>query len=410
MRMLCSLAAANNLELQSWDIALAFLDSPMHRDDGFMAPMQGFASGEPGEVYRLKNSVYGLRNASWLQYKRTCDAMRAEGFVQVQNDSCLWYKRDEKTGIFVICAIYVDDFLCVSNDPAALSTLQETLRRKHNLNFATTHGATDEPCYDLEYLGVKISRDRRKHQVTLSQGQLVADIVGDATAFTGEPIPMRLLPLPAKAKVNIRSTAMPLPPLQHSMYRQLLGKLLYVANWTRPELSHCTSELSRVLSAPTIEHWDLLLHVVGYLRRDPELGITYNRSGNEEMVNKLWAHSDASFACCPHTSKSMLGYALHLNGAAILWKSKRSDTVLDSTSAAEYSALGLCAKEVRTTMRALYEINYYQMSPPQIAILQCDSTSAISTTTSRPLALGTFRSNFMSSVNASIRAIFLFSM
>ena len=73
----------------------------------------------------------------------------------------------------------------------------------------------------------------------------------------------------------------------------------------------------------------------------------------------------------------MLGYALHTNGAAILWKSKRSDTVLDSTSSAEYSALGMCAKEVRTTMRALYEIDFYQMSPAQITVLQCDSTSAI---------------------------------
>ena len=75
--------------------------------------MQGFASGELGEVYRVKNLVYGVRNSSYLQYNRTCKAMKAEGFVQIQYDSCLCYRKNVAIGTFVIAATDVDDILCV---------------------------------------------------------------------------------------------------------------------------------------------------------------------------------------------------------------------------------------------------------------------------------------------------------
>ena len=189
---------------------------------------------------------------------------------------------------------------------------------------------------------------------------------------------MRMLPLPTEFRMNIRSEEPALSVEEHVMYRQILGRMLYVANWTRPELSHSTSDLSRCLSNPTIDHMIALLHVAGYLKRAIHAQLTYGRPRDPSMVNRLWAHVDSSHACCSVTRASLASFALQFNGAAIQWKCKRSDTVLDSTASAEYAAPSLCTKEVRTvTMtRVLDQISFSQGHPAQREV-RSDSQAAI---------------------------------
>ena len=189
---------------------------------------------------------------------------------------------------------------------------------------------------------------------------------------------MRMLPLPTEFRINIISEEPALSVEEHVMYRQILGRMLYVANWTRPELSHSTSDLSRCLSNPTIDHMIALLHVAGYLKRTIDAQLTYGRPRDPSMVNRLWAHVDSSHACCSVTRASLASFALQFNGAAIQWKCKRSDTVLDSTASAEYAAPSLCTKEVRTvTMtRVLHQISFSQGNPAQIEV-RSDSQAAI---------------------------------
>ena len=46
---------------------------------------------------------------------------------------------------------------------------------------------------------------------------------------------------------------------------------------TRPDLSFAVSLLARFQANPGIAHWSALLHVIGYIKNTPDLGLTYSR-------------------------------------------------------------------------------------------------------------------------------------
>ena len=50
-------------------------------------------------------------------------------------------------------------------------------------------------------------------------------------------------------------------------YRQVIGKLMYLAVCTRPDISQAVSELSRFNANPGIKHWESALRVLRHLSR-----------------------------------------------------------------------------------------------------------------------------------------------
>src|SRR5699024_6690039 len=55
-------------------------------------------------------------------------------------------------------------------------------------------------------------------------------------------------------------------PIDHTVpYRQIIGGLLYVANWTRPDICAVVSYLSSFTSKPTFTHYRYALQVLSYL-------------------------------------------------------------------------------------------------------------------------------------------------
>jgi hypothetical protein len=51
-----------------------------------------------------------------------------------------------------------------------------------------------------------------------------------------------------------------------SRYRSMVGKLHYLAI-TRPAISYAVSVVSQFLEAPKLSHWDVVIHIIRYLKR-----------------------------------------------------------------------------------------------------------------------------------------------
>nr|GEY29489.1 hypothetical protein [Tanacetum cinerariifolium] len=82
--------------------------------------------------------------------------------------------------------------------------------------------------------------------------------------------------------------------------------------------------------------------ILRYLKGCPGLGIhIVNTSGM--FLN---AFSDADWAKCVITRKSITGYCVFLNNSRVSWKSKKHNTISKSTTEAEYRALTLVISEV----------------------------------------------------------------
>src|SRR5882762_10102774 len=78
-----ALSALEDLHLQSIDISHAFINGDLE-EEVFMEQPEGFEQGEPGQVLRLKRSLYGLKQASRMWYQKLQTVLIDIGFHCVE--------------------------------------------------------------------------------------------------------------------------------------------------------------------------------------------------------------------------------------------------------------------------------------------------------------------------------------
>ena len=61
--------------------------------------------------------------------------------------------------------------------------------------------------------------------------------------------------------------------LEHS---QIIGSLMYLMNYTRPNIAYAVIKLSRYTSNPSDDHWTTLLRVLGYVSHTKEYALRMN--------------------------------------------------------------------------------------------------------------------------------------
>ncbi|XP_017248265.1 uncharacterized mitochondrial protein AtMg00810-like [Daucus carota subsp. sativus] len=116
-------------------------------------------------------------------------------------------------------------------------------------------------------------------------------------------------PLPVNLRLNSSDgDLLPNP----EFYRSLVGKLNYLTN-TRPDLAFTVQSLSQFMNAPRTPHPAALHHTLRYVAHTVNQGILLN-SSNEL---KLQAFSDADWASCPESRRSITGYILLLGNSSI---------------------------------------------------------------------------------------------
>ena len=123
-------------------------------------------------------------------------------------------------------------------------------------------------------------------------------------------------------------------------YAQCVGALLYLANFTRPDISFVVSALARHMTKGTDRHWPQVKHVLGYLKGTQDTGIVY---GCTSDVLTGWY--DADYATYTVSRTSRTGYVFSVAGGAVAWQSKLQATVALSTAEAEYTAASHAAKD-----------------------------------------------------------------
>jgi hypothetical protein len=90
------------------------------------------------------------------------------------------------------------------------------------------------------------------------------------------------------------------------------------------------------MSSPTTTHLNAAEQVIKYLNGTSALGITYSPKGNRQLEG----YSDSDYASDPDDRKSISGSIYFLAGGAVSWNSHRQSVVAQSSTEAEYVALG----------------------------------------------------------------------
>lgn len=354
-----ALAAIKGWSLSHLDINNAFLYGDL-KEDIYMSLPPGYkvdwqtvegATSDSTLVCKLKKSLYGLKQASRQWYLKFSEVLKGFGLQQSASDHSFFFKNDH-TGAFFGIVVYVDDILVATTDP------QMTENFKIFLSQYFKFKDLGVPKY---FLGVEIARNKKG--ILISQRKYTMDLLRDTGMLGCKPSAVPMDPL---KKLRLDSGK---PMKDPSKYRRLIGRLLYLCI-TRPDVTFAVHKLSQYVSNPTDEHWEAVEKILRYLKGSPGHGLFYSSS----CKLNLSIFSDADWASCQDTRKSMTGYCLYLGSSLISWKAKKQNTISRSSAEAEYRAMAQATCEVVWAVALLGD---FGVRVDKAVPLYCDNQSTI---------------------------------
>jgi hypothetical protein len=172
-------------------------------------------------------------------------------------------------------------------------------------------------------------------------------------------------PLPCDMNISLLDSPDEVDPKLQSEYRAIVGSLMYLYQWTRPDLGFAVTFLSRYLHKPGEKHLQAAKHVLRYLKGTVELGIRYTRNmerlkRRDQKLNMLFTLSDSDFAGCKDTSRSTSGYMILMNGGVVAYYSGRQSTVALCTAMAETIALAKLVVKIKHMRVILFDLQCRQ--------------------------------------------------
>ena len=316
-RLLFAVAAARGLKLRQFDIRTAYLNGVIRKVKVYMKQPPGRDDGS-GRVCLLIKALYGLKQAGreWEHMLRK--VLRSIGLRRCHADLCVYYMvRDTK---FLIMTVSVDD-LAVAHDCDELCDYVITSLREHFV--LTDLGELDW------ILGMGVTRDDATGSITIDQATYCNAVLARFQMSDVRPVATPAEPI---------AKDMDSPPFDDiTLYRSMLGALMYLSTSTRPDISFAVARAGRHSAAPTKAHFLQLKRIMRYLAGTRTLGITFHRDPNNEV--KLVGYCDADWANCSASRKSVTGNLLQVAGGPVIWTSKLQPIVALSSTEAELISL-----------------------------------------------------------------------
>ena len=228
---------------------------------------------EENMVYKLRKSIYGLKQASRQWFLKFDEKITSFGFVENKIDDCLYLKVCGSRFIFLI--LYVDDILLASNDLNLLLETKKLLSRMFEMK------DMGEASF---VLGIEIIRDRSRCLLGLSQKTYIEKMLkrynmqdcskGEAPVSKGDKLNKSQCP---SNEIEMRGMA-------NRPYASIVGSLLYAQVCTRPDLAFAISMLGRFQANPGEKHWTTAKKVMRYLQRTKDYMLVYGKSEKLELV------------------------------------------------------------------------------------------------------------------------------
>lgn len=344
LRMILASSQQKSLHIRQFDVKTAFLYAKLD-ETIFMIPPDGYK--KPGKLWRLKRSLYGLRQASRMWNKTFDEFLKSLCLKSSRNDPCIYYKLSP----IIIIIIYVDDGLVCAEkeeDAKQMIRLLEQRFEIHELNL-------------VQYRGLQLECDHEG--ITIHQSNYVQTILVEFGMQDSTPVDNPMVQVRDKSVDNNERFS------DQGLYRQAVGCLIYLAESSRPDIVHAVNRVSRRVDKPCASDWKAVKRIFRYLRGQPTLGVRY-----QKCIGKMVAYCDASFADDPDTAKSTTGYVILYGDAPIHWKSQRQKLVTTASTEAEYVALCTTSKEVIWLRKIGLELGI--IDPDPIKVLS-DNQSAI---------------------------------
>ena len=288
-------------------------------------------------VGKLNKHVYGLKQAPRTWYKTISKYLKELEFTPTISDSCLFIRKVNNIAECLI-SVFVDDLVITTPNIELMTDIKEQLQNKWSM----------KDLGDLKsILGMKV--ERTDSVLKLSQTLYIENLLEKYFRGTNRRVYTPLDPGTKLKKGPIinEHEAQPFP------YREIIGALNYLAQYTRPDLAFAVSYLAKFSNCHDETHHKAVVHVLRYLRDTKDEGISFTK----DVPLEAYGFSDATWGSDVDNSRSVSGYVFYLGGGPITWSSKSQQTVALSSAESEYVAMCSAAKEAIHLKHFLPEVD-----------------------------------------------------
>ena len=349
IRVVLALASINRWHLHQLDVSNAFLHGDLS-EDVYMVIPPGVNGSRSSQCCKLLKSLYGLKQASRKWYEKLSILLLSCGYQQAQADHSLFLKIEKSA--FTALIVYVDDIVLAGNSIEEMNNIKRILHSNFRIKDLGI----------LKYfLGLEVAHSDTG--ISLCQRKYCLDLLHDSGMLGSKPLST---PMDNSLRLHQDSSDLLTDVLS---YRRLVGRLLYLTS-TRPDIVFATQQLSQFMANPTQVHFRAATRILRYLKGCPGKGLLFRRNSPIQIL----AFSDADWATCIDSRKSVTGYCFFLGSSLVSWKTKKQSTVSRSSSEAEYRALASTTCELQWLT---FLLNDLCVSCSKPAVLYCDNQSAL---------------------------------
>ena len=433
VRALIAIATQMKAELRAYDIKNAFvsaalpeceqvyLDLPKNTDilRKLSPELDKFLTIEDYEgpvTLKAVRSIYGLVQSPRRFAQKLTKKLESMGFNRTVEDECCYVAYGNETNIknslageekqidtpdnippgkkntkwsgnrprYQMCLCgWVDDLLCVSQDPDDDAWFKQCLSEEFNLSEGSGENVD-------QFLGMRINRSDDMKYLTVTCEKAVKNLLHSVADYVPKD-KLAKTPMATDAKLDERredttdgllaasaltdyeppnnetdqagerrSDGERLISEEEYPYRRIVGTVLHMSRTCRPDISLAVSELSRHLGNTTNRHVNAANRLLCYLRRYPDIGIVYHSEQSRLTANKLEFFSDSDWAGNSVSRKSRSGNCTMLNSGCIDWFTKLQTIQTLSSCEAETVA---CVEALRTALAL--RILFIELSLPQ---------------------------------------------
>ena len=335
LRILLAMTAKRNYELMKFDVKTAFLNGDLQEEIYLEQPPGYKNASQPDAVLKLHRSLYGLKQAPKCWNEKFMRFLKEFNLVNIASDNCVFLGKVQ--GFEVYLALYVDDFLIMSESESAIQGVLRYLEQNLNITFDRAD----------EFLGFQIQRYRKNCRLKILQSGYINKILTKFNMHNAN-----YTSVPAQPGLSLQKNEGPVN--SKLPYREAIGSLLFAARVCRPDIEYAVNYASKFLSCYDESHWPKVKRTMRYLAGTRDYGLVFGDSGSTLAVKGF---TDTDFAGCVNTRRSRSGHVFVLNGAPISWCSQLQKLVTSSTMEAEYVALANGVKEAIWLCRMMNELN-----------------------------------------------------
>src|SRR5665213_3340007 len=275
IRALIAIGASHDLEMHQMDVKTAFLNGDLN-EEIYMAVPEGIDHDVTSAVCRLNRTLYGLKQSPRMWNQKIDQYLINQRYIRLHADHSLYIRRSQSE--LAIITLYVDDLLILSDTMETMSKVKSALSNEFEM--------TD--CGKLHhFLGIQVTRDRANRRLSLDQSQLANQILKRFGMLECKPVTT-----PLESSIQLKSAEISQSPVDQTLFRQMIGSLIYLMIGTRPDIAAAVSIISQFASNPTTLHHQAMKHILRYLKDTINLKLNFGEKLNFEKLTFKKLNSD----------------------------------------------------------------------------------------------------------------------